>query len=269
MNKVLGLKNFLVKLFKITIIRSFSFLYSRSLPLPERVLIVSPHPDDETIGCAGLIQKLISEGKDVHVVMLTGGEGAYDASLIDLAALVAKRRELTGNAAKIAGPALDKFVFFDWGDGKLREALANESRQKELLAVINGISPAAIFVPHITEGRPDEDHVCAAKTVLKVVKEHGLPINVFFYCVWLWQLLPFGKIGSLNWTRSYVLSMTKRQQKIKKEAVDAYVKPLTSFGKPYSGVLPRALIYAGKRRKELYFEAGDAEFGQAGAEQKK
>jgi LmbE family N-acetylglucosaminyl deacetylase len=41
----------------------------------ERVLVFSPHPDDATLGAAGLIQRTIVEGGVVRVVQLTGGDG--------------------------------------------------------------------------------------------------------------------------------------------------------------------------------------------------
>jgi len=40
----------------------------------ERVLIMAPHPDDETIGCAGIIQKALAAGAEVNVVYLTNGD---------------------------------------------------------------------------------------------------------------------------------------------------------------------------------------------------
>jgi LmbE family N-acetylglucosaminyl deacetylase len=41
----------------------------------QKILIFSPHPDDETLGCAGLIQQATSKGVPIHVVMLTNGDG--------------------------------------------------------------------------------------------------------------------------------------------------------------------------------------------------
>jgi N-acetylglucosamine malate deacetylase 1 len=38
----------------------------------KRVLVVSPHPDDETLGCGGTILRHIAEGDEVHWLNITG-----------------------------------------------------------------------------------------------------------------------------------------------------------------------------------------------------
>ncbi|PIQ84868.1 MAG: hypothetical protein COV73_06570 [Candidatus Omnitrophica bacterium CG11_big_fil_rev_8_21_14_0_20_43_6] len=40
----------------------------------ERVLILAPHPDDEGIACAGVIQKALKAGAQVRIVYLTNGD---------------------------------------------------------------------------------------------------------------------------------------------------------------------------------------------------
>jgi LmbE family N-acetylglucosaminyl deacetylase len=40
----------------------------------DRILIMAPHPDDETVGTGGLIQKALEQGIPVHVVFLTDGD---------------------------------------------------------------------------------------------------------------------------------------------------------------------------------------------------
>jgi len=40
----------------------------------DRILIFAPHPDDETIGCAGIIQQAKKSGASVHVMYLTNGD---------------------------------------------------------------------------------------------------------------------------------------------------------------------------------------------------
>jgi LmbE family N-acetylglucosaminyl deacetylase len=40
-----------------------------------RLLVIAPHPDDETLGAAGLMRRVISRGGAVHVVWMTSGDG--------------------------------------------------------------------------------------------------------------------------------------------------------------------------------------------------
>jgi len=40
-----------------------------------RLLVISPHPDDETLGVGGLMRRVVSRGGAVHVVWLTSGDG--------------------------------------------------------------------------------------------------------------------------------------------------------------------------------------------------
>lgn len=43
-----------------------------------KVAVIIPHPDDESIGMGGTIQRLKNEGKEVHCVLLTNGNGITD-----------------------------------------------------------------------------------------------------------------------------------------------------------------------------------------------
>ena len=40
----------------------------------DRVLVVSPHPDDESIACSGLIQHALEAGAQVRVLWMTAGD---------------------------------------------------------------------------------------------------------------------------------------------------------------------------------------------------
>jgi LmbE family N-acetylglucosaminyl deacetylase len=51
---------------------------SHLLNSSNRVVVILPHPDDESIGMGGMIQKLKNEGKEVHCVLLTSGNGITD-----------------------------------------------------------------------------------------------------------------------------------------------------------------------------------------------
>ncbi len=73
-----------------------SFLYNRSLAsalipvnaLPvidvaaaHRLLVIAPHPDDETIGAGGMLQAALAAGLDVRVAVVTNGDGQRLAPL--------------------------------------------------------------------------------------------------------------------------------------------------------------------------------------------
>jgi len=48
----------------------------------DRILIVAPHPDDEAIGCAGIIQEAVAAGADTHVLCLTNGDNNEFAFIV-------------------------------------------------------------------------------------------------------------------------------------------------------------------------------------------
>ena len=48
-------------------------------PAKKRVLIFSPHPDDDVISMGGTIARLIEQGHEVHVAYQTSGNIAVSA----------------------------------------------------------------------------------------------------------------------------------------------------------------------------------------------
>jgi LmbE family N-acetylglucosaminyl deacetylase len=42
----------------------------------DRIVVVAPHPDDEVLGCGGLIQQAVAAGAEIHVVLMTNGDGS-------------------------------------------------------------------------------------------------------------------------------------------------------------------------------------------------
>ncbi|MBQ0050115.1 MAG: glucosamine-6-phosphate deaminase [Bacteroidales bacterium] len=50
----------------------------RANPYPKRVIIFSPHPDDDVISMGGTFQRLVKQGHDVHVMYQTSGNIAVE-----------------------------------------------------------------------------------------------------------------------------------------------------------------------------------------------
>ena len=51
----------------------------------DRVLVIAPHPDDETLCCAGILQNALKAGATVGVVWITAGDS------FEIDAIVAER----------------------------------------------------------------------------------------------------------------------------------------------------------------------------------
>ena len=210
----------------------------------DKVLIVAPHPDDEVLGCSGLIQRLLSEGKQVDVAILSGGGKSHAGCCeIDESTLIGSRRNLSRKAAKILGLPLENLHFLDYPDGSIVFDCSETDRLKKL---IETLQPKVIFVPHKGEGW--SDHLEAGRIVQKLVGEMA-DVLLYEYCVWFW----YYNVWNIDRKNAYVLKMTEEEHFRKNEAIDAYIQPKAPCGKPFSGVLPSVFVWANRWRKELYF----------------
>lgn len=66
----------------------------RATPYPKRVVIFSPHPDDDVISMGGTFQRLVNQNHDVHVAYQTSGNIAVgDEEVVRYASLMENIRE--------------------------------------------------------------------------------------------------------------------------------------------------------------------------------
>ena len=59
----------------------------------QRLLVIAPHPDDDVIGCAGLIQKVKEKGGKVYVLFLTVGD-TNDFSKKGISKIAQRKKEI-------------------------------------------------------------------------------------------------------------------------------------------------------------------------------
>ena len=219
------------------------------ISLPESALVVAPHPDDEAIGCGGLIARLCAEGHAPHVVVMTGGGGSLRGySDMPESDVIKTRRNLTLNSAKALGLPEDNIHFLDFVDGHIGER--QETEMARLKDLIDQLKPDAIFVPHSGEGW--SDHINTREIILNSqfsIFKVQFP-KVYEYCVWMW----YYNVWNLDWRNAFQLKMTDSEHSAKLKAMNAYIKPLAPCGQPWSGVLPKPFIKANTSRRELYFK---------------
>lgn len=63
----------IIRRIRACVVRILVCISNKPLFIRERILIIAPHPDDEVLGCSGLIQRSLKEGKAIDVVILSGG----------------------------------------------------------------------------------------------------------------------------------------------------------------------------------------------------
>lgn len=119
----------------------------------ERLLVLAPHPDDEVIGCGGLIALHRRENRPVRVVIATDGAGAGDVAL--------REEESRRGIAKLGDGIEVEFLRFP--DRNLGDEAASAIRE-QLIA----FRPDLIAVPSPVEIHPD--HLALARIVIETIQ---------------------------------------------------------------------------------------------------
>lgn len=123
--------------------------YNPALLRGERLLVLAPHPDDEVIGCGGLLAHHLRERRQVRVVVATDGGQAGDP---------AAREEETRRALALLGEVHVDFLGFP--DRELRDHRAAVTDQ--LAAILRQWRPDLILAPSPVEFHPDHLELAVA-----------------------------------------------------------------------------------------------------------
>ena len=137
-----------------------------------RILVVVAHPDDESFGLGGLLDRLGACGTDITVLCLTRGEASTlaHAGTGDLGAI--RAAELR-TAAAVLG--VRRVELLDHPDGRLDTvAVAELAAPVRRLVDQEHPSHLLVFDEGGVTGHPD--HEQATRAALLVARERGLPV---------------------------------------------------------------------------------------------
>ncbi|WP_425147569.1 PIG-L deacetylase family protein [Deinococcus sp.] len=187
----------------------------------QRVLIVSPHPDDETLCCGGLIQQARAAGAEVYVTWLTSGDGfEFDAALLGrqlrpgqqaFRSLALRRMDEARAAAAVLGVAPSHLSFLGYPDGGLfrlflenyataytsptsglnrvgydgtlnpGSAYTGLNLERDLASVVDGVHPDLMLVPAPQDAHAD--HRTASYLALRLMAERGQTSRLRYWVV--------------------------------------------------------------------------------------
>lgn len=225
-------------------IRLFARFYGNNLEELDNVLIIAPHPDDEVLGCGGLISYLNQQKKNIDIIFLTKGENVESNIPQDI--IKEERTKLAIRASKHANQPLSHVFFLDFTDGEVN---INNPETEKLKNLIEQIKPKNIFVTNIFDSH--KDHIQSNNIIREITVDKN--IKIFEYCVWFWHSMSVKNFFSIKWKNVCFFKMGKELNKLKKELIKIYTDETDSEGEHYSGDLPCILITNCSRMKELYF----------------
>ena len=127
----------------------------------DKVLVFSPHVDDETIGLGATLLKYKGLGNQVSLVYLTDGGGS--TSNLSRKDLIDSRKREGEELKDIYG--LKKVYFLNQMDGSLDSQ--NQELVSGLVHILKGEEPTIIYTPFLLDGH--RDHMETTRTVMKAL----------------------------------------------------------------------------------------------------
>jgi LmbE family N-acetylglucosaminyl deacetylase len=157
------------------------------------LLVVSPHPDDETLCCAGVIRRVVTAGGHVSVVWITSGEGSKLSMLLvekslfnprdKVSDLAAKRMAEARAASALLGVDSTRQYFLGYPDGGIRKLLTdNRSRlERDFTAVLDLVEPTLILAPSPVDTH--QDHEATGRLAIRALSRRGELTKAHFWIV--------------------------------------------------------------------------------------
>ncbi len=165
---------------------------ARELPYPKRILVFSPHPDDDVISMGGTIARLVKQGHEVYV--------AYETS---------------GNIA-VGDEEVTRFMHFVNGFNQIFGE-AQDLRPEALIP--SKYAEVKAFLKNKTEGAPEPKDILKIKGLIRrgeartACTYNGIPLNRVFFLD-----LPFyesGRVEKLPMTEEDVQIVIDLLRKVK------------------------------------------------------
>ena len=217
-----------------------------------RLLVVAPHPDDETLAAGGLIQEAQASGSKVHILYLTSGERnllscvfynkKIPLSKPDFHEIGQIRRQEAVRAMRVLGLGEGQFSFLDYPDGKLSK---DDSLVLDFKRTLISYRPTHVCVTSALDSHPDHKatYIYFNKAISQMDERWTHP-KVYGYLIHfnhgpINRHLPSGqsvldyffenKVGRRSW---YSHLLSTEQMRLKKKALLEY-KTQTAYNRNF------------------------------------
>mgnify|MGYP000291185827 FL=1 len=210
-------------------------------------MVFSPHQDDETLGCGGMIAQKREQGLSVVVTFLTDGRGSHTSDLNIQNQIIQIRKQESLNALGILGVQPSGIYFLDKPDGTLPDLTAEEREQtiEEISELLKRYQPGEVYVPHHKDCH--KDHEATFYLVKEAITQAKITVELLQYPIWVfWRAPLFILLKLKDITAAYRLSITPVQER-KNQAIAAYPSQIQT--------LPSGFINQFLNSPEIFFKS--------------
>lgn len=154
-----------------------------------RVLVVAPHPDDESLGCGGLVATLARRGAAFRFVFVTDGSASHPRSRAwPKPRLAARRKAEAAQALHRLGVGTQPRLFLELADAAMPAAYSADwqNAAARIEAVVGEFQPDLALLPWRRD--PHCDHRASwtlAQAAMRCADAHPLTLE---YAIWLDEL---------------------------------------------------------------------------------
>jgi len=147
----------------------------------EKILLFSPHPDDEILGACGLLEKCYKDDVDIKVIYMTSGKTAGSVGV---------RQEEAKNGIKKIGGKEENLLFVDMPFYDKKPRIVSEEDNEYVKEILRTHKPTTVFIcadlydPNLTHKKCYE---ILMDVLMNKDKEEFANVDVYFYySVWYW-----------------------------------------------------------------------------------
>jgi LmbE family N-acetylglucosaminyl deacetylase/glycosyltransferase involved in cell wall biosynthesis len=152
----------------------------------QRVLVVAPHPDDETFGCGGSLIRHCRAGDPVKCLILTRGERGDVDNHYETLEYTTLRQQEARRASEVLG--ITDIEFWTFTDRQLEEQ--QQALHDRLRETLIRYRPEVIYAPSPNEVNPD--HRVAISVLERAVVSLSLCVTLRLY-----EITPAGPVNML------------------------------------------------------------------------
>ncbi len=192
----------------------------------QRLLVLSPHCDDEILAAGGLIHRALQEKDPVRVVVVTDCNKHKIGNI---------RKLETQQGLAVEGLSAEDIVFLNFPEGKSSDKL-NPDMEKSIAEQIDFFNPTILILPHPDDTHRDHEATGMAGDAAIQDKKNIIPLYYLIHYNFLKYpsppgfhpndfLLPPARLVNSG-ARWYKFSLTSNEVSLKEEAIKMYPSQL-------------------------------------------